>query len=101
FSDDLLKQLDYCIASVHSSFQQDEKTMTKRLIRAIEHPSTTIVGHLTGRLLLKRPGYAVNIPKIIDACIANKKIMELNGNPLRLDMDWRYWHAALEKGLLC
>lgn len=101
FSDDLLKQLDFLIASVHSVFQQDEKTMTKRLIRAIEHPSTTIIGHLTGRLLLKRQGYALNIPKVIDACIANKKIIELNGNPQRLDMDWRYWHTAIEKGLLC
>ncbi len=100
-SDGLLKKLDYVIVSIHSSFQQDEKTMTKRLIRAIEHPSATMVGHLTGRLLLKRKEIALNIPKIIDACIANKKIIELNGNPERLDMDWRYWRSAAEKGLLC
>ncbi len=101
FSDRVLKKLDFVIASVHSSLQQDEKTMTKRLIRAIEHPLTTILGHLTGRLLLRREPYALNIPKIIDACIANKKILELNGNPERMDMDWRLWRAARDKGLLC
>lgn len=101
FSDSILKKLDYVIVSVHSSLAQDEKTMTKRLIRAIEHPSTTMVGHVTGRVLLHRDPYAVNLSKVIDACIANKKIIELNGNPMRLDMDWRYWHKASQKGLLC
>ena len=75
--------------------------MTRRLIRAIEHPSTTIVGHVTGRVLLQRDPYAVNLSKVIDACIANHKIIEINGNPMRMDMDWRYWHAASQKGLLC
>jgi DNA polymerase (family X) len=101
FPNSVLKKLDYVIASVHSSLQQDEKTMTKRIIRAIEHPLTTVLGHISGRLLLKREPYKVNIPKIIDACIANKKIIELNGNPMRLDMDWRFWRAAARKGLLC
>lgn len=101
FPDDLLKQLDYVIVSVHSSLTQDEKTMTKRIIRAIEHPSATMLGHITGRLLLKREGYKVNVDKIIDACIANKKIIEINGNPHRMEMDWRYWRAARDKGLLC
>ncbi|MBF8262881.1 MAG: polX [Parachlamydiales bacterium] len=101
FSDQILKKLDYVIVSVHSSLQQDEKTMTRRLIRAIEHPLTTMVGHVTGRQLLQRDPYAVNLSKVIDACIANRKIIELNGNPKRLDMDWRYWHAASRKGLLC
>ena len=101
FSDKVLKALDYVIVSVHSVFNQDEKTMTKRLIRAIEHPYSTMVGHVTGRILLKREGYRVNIQKVIDACIANGKIMELNATPNRLDMDWRFWHSAAEKGLLC
>lgn len=101
FSEDILKHLDYVIVSVHSSLHQDEKTMTRRLIKAIEHPSTTIVGHVTGRVLLQRDPYAVNLTKVIDACIANHKIIELNGNPMRLDMDWRYWHAASRKGLKC
>lgn len=101
FSDKILKQLDFVIVSVHSVLGQDEKTMTKRLIRAIEHPYSTMVGHLTGRLLLRREASAVNVTKVIDACIANHKIIELNSNPQRLDMDWRFWHAASKKGLLC
>lgn len=101
FPESILKKLDYVVVSIHSSFQLDEKMMTKRLIKAIEHPCSTIIGHLTGRLLLKRKGYALNVHKVIDACIANKKIVELNSNPQRLDMDWRYWHAAIDKGLLC
>ncbi|MBM3184024.1 MAG: DNA polymerase/3'-5' exonuclease PolX [Chlamydiae bacterium] len=100
FPDDVLKKLDYVIVSVHSALSQDEKTMTKRIIKAIEHPMMTMLGHLTGRLLLRREGYKVDIEKVIDACIANKKIIEINGNPYRLDMDWRYWHKAKEKGLL-
>ncbi len=101
FKDDVLKELDYVVVSVHNSLQQDEKTMTKRIIRAIENPYATMLGHLTGRLLLRREPYKVNIQKVIDACIANETIIELNASPLRLDMDWRLWHAASEKGLLC
>jgi DNA polymerase (family X) len=101
FSNDILKRLDYVIISVHSSLQQDEKTMTKRIIRAIEHPYSTMLGHPAGRLLLRRESCAVNVTKVIDACIANKKIIEINAQPQRLDMDWRFWHAASEKGLLC
>lgn len=101
FSNDILKELDFVIASVHSSLHQDEKTMTKRLIKAIENPYTTMLGHVSGRLLLIREPYPLNFQKVIDACIANGKIMELNANPERLDMDWRYWHNAAEKGLIC
>jgi DNA polymerase (family 10) len=101
FPDSVLKELDYVIASVHRSFQLSEKGMTARLIKAIENPYTTIVGHVTGRFLLVREPSAVNLPKVIDACIANGKLMELNGHPTRLDMDWRFWHKAAEKGLKC
>ncbi len=101
FSDKTLKQLDFVIASVHSSLSQDEETMTKRIIKALEHPLTTMLGHPTGRLLLQREPYAVDLAKVIDAAIANKKIIELNGNPMRLDMDWRLWRGAVKKGLLC
>lgn len=101
FPDSVLKELDFVIVSIHRSFNLDEKTMTARLIKAIENPYTTMVGHLTGRLLLKRDPYALNIPKIIDACARNKKIIELNAHPMRLDMDWRHWRHAAEKGVLC
>jgi DNA polymerase (family 10) len=101
FPDKILQKLDYVIVSVHSSLTQDEKTMTKRIIKALEHPLTTMLGHPTGRLLLRREPYAVNMAKVIDAAIANKKIIEINGNPKRLDMDWRLWHSASRKGLRC
>lgn len=101
FSDGVLKKLDYVVISVHNALQQDEKTMTRRIIRAIENPYSTMVGHVTGRLLLRREPYKVNLLKVIDACIANGKVMELNANPQRLDMDWRLWRSAAEKGLLC
>lgn len=101
YSTKTLEQLDFVIASVHSSLTQDEKTMTRRIIKALEHPMTTMLGHPTGRLLLRREPYRVNMAKVIDAAIANHKIIELNGNPMRLDMDWRLWHAAADKGLMC
>jgi len=101
FANDILKTLDFVIVSVHRSFRMEEKAMTARLIKAIENPYTTIVGHVTGRLLLHRDPYLVNVQKVIDACIANGKVMELNAQPLRLEMDWRFWHAAADKGLKC
>ena len=75
--------------------------MTARIIRAIENPHVTMLGHVTGRLLLKRGACAVNIPAILDACGANGTIIELNANPRRLDMDWRWWRLAREKGIQC
>ncbi len=101
FPNSILKELDYVIVAIHRSFQLDEKKMTARLIKAIENPYTTMVAHPTGRLLLRREPYTINIPKIIDAAIANGKIIELNAQPMRLDMDWRQWHKAKEKGLKC
>jgi DNA polymerase (family 10) len=101
FPDSVLSKLDFVIASIHSSFALDEATMTARIIRAVENPHTTMLGHLTGRLLLSREPYKVNVSQVIDACIANGVIIELNGDPHRLDMDWRLWRAAAEKGLVC
>lgn len=100
FDDAVLAKLDYVVTSVHNVFSQDEATMTARIIRAIEHPCTTMLGHLTGRLLLRREGYRVDAGKIIDAAIANKVIIELNASPWRLDMDWRLWRKAADRGLL-
>ncbi len=101
FADDLLAELDYVVASVHNSFTLPEAEMTKRIIRAIENPLVTMLGHLTGRLLLKRDPYAVDIPAVIEACAATGTIIELNANPWRLDMDWRWWRLAKEKGVRC
>ncbi len=101
FEDEVLEQLDYVVASVHNGLSQDEDTMTERLIRAIEHPAVTMIGHLSGRLLLRREASKMKIHKIIDAALANETIIELNANPMRLDMDWRHWRRAAEKGLMC
>jgi DNA polymerase (family 10) len=101
FDDDLLAELDYVVASVHQVFTLSEADMTKRIIRAIENPFVTMLGHVTGRLLLERPAYAVNIPAIIDAAAATGTIIELNANPWRLDLDWRWWKLAREKGVKC
>ncbi len=95
----ILMKLDYVVASIHSSFSQSEEEMSARIIRAIENPATTMLGHLTGRLLLRREPYSVDTHKIVDAAIANDVIIELNANPYRLDMDWRFWRKAAEKGL--
>ena len=97
----VLERLDNVVASVHSSFGQSEEEMTQRVIRAIESPSVTMLGHPTGRLLLRREGYRINIPKVIDAAIANRVIIEINANPQRLDMDWRFWKQAVQRGLMC
>ncbi len=101
FADDVLAQLDYVVASVHNAFAQDEATMTARVIRAIENPCTTMLGHVTGRLLLRREGYRVDVGRVIDAAIAHGVIIELNASPWRLDLDWRHWRKAAERGLLC
>ncbi|MEZ5406102.1 MAG: DNA polymerase/3'-5' exonuclease PolX [Verrucomicrobiia bacterium] len=101
FSDDILKQLDYAVASVHNAFSQDETTMTQRIIQAVENEHITFIGHLTGRLLLERDPYAVNVKKVIEACAANDTWIELNANPYRLDMDWRWWKLARDLGVKC
>lgn len=101
FDDALLSQLDYCVASVHNAFTLSEDDMTKRFIRAMENEHVTMIGHLTGRLLLKRDPYAVNIEKIIDCAAETRTIIELNCNPWRLDMDWRWWKRARDKNVLC
>ncbi|MFC5049262.1 DNA polymerase/3'-5' exonuclease PolX [Rubritalea spongiae] len=101
FSDDILSQLDYVVASVHNAFTLPEKEMTARIIKAMENPHVTMLGHLTGRLLLRREAYAVNVDKIIDCAAETGTIIELNCNPRRLDMDWRHWHKAKDKGVKC
>jgi DNA polymerase (family 10) len=101
YDDAVLGALDYVVVSVHNAMTQAEDVMTARIIRAIEHPHTTMLGHLTGRLLLRRESYRVDAGKVIDAAIANGVVIELNASPWRLDMDWRLWRKAAERGLLC
>ncbi|WP_316794176.1 helix-hairpin-helix domain-containing protein [Pedobacter frigoris] len=100
YSDDILKTFDFVVASVHSNLRMDEEKATARLIKAVENPYTTILGHPTGRLLLSRKGYPIDYTKVIDACAANNVVIEINANPLRLDLDWRWHRYALEKGVL-
>jgi len=101
FPDDVLASLDYVVASVHAAFSLSEAEMTNRIIRAISNPYVTFLGHVTGRLLLTREPYAVNMPAVIEAAAETGTIIELNGNPRRLDMDWRWWPLAKEKGVKC
>lgn len=100
YGPDLLKQFDLVIISIHQQLKMDEQKATRRLIKAIENPYTTILGHMTGRQLLVRPGYPVDVKKVIDACAANKVVIEINANPYRLDMDWTHIPYALKKGVM-
>jgi DNA polymerase (family 10) len=100
YSNDILSSFDLVIASVHSNLRMSEEKAMMRLLRAIENPYTTILGHLTGRLLLSRPGYPVDHKKIIAACVSHQVAIELNAHPRRLDMDWRWIGYALEQGAL-
>lgn len=96
----VLKTFDFVVASVHSNLKMNEEKATNRLIKAIENPYTTILGHPTGRLLLARNGYPIDHKKVIDACAANGVIIELNSHPYRLDIDWRWIPYCLEKNVI-
>jgi DNA polymerase (family X) len=100
YSDNILSTFDLVIASVHSNLKMSEDKAMMRLIKAIENPYTTILGHMTGRLLLSRPGYPVDHKKIVEACASNNVVIELNAHPRRLDIDWRWIKYALEKNVL-
>jgi len=101
FADETLAQLDYVVASVHASFNLPEKEMTSRLIKAMENPHVTMLGHLSGRLLLRRDPYSVNHEKVIDCAAETGTVIELNCSPKRMDMDWRWWRRARDKGVKC
>lgn len=100
YPDEILASFDYIVASVHSNLSMNEQKATERLLRAIENPYTTILGHPTGRLLLSRQGYPIDYQKIIDACAANGVVIEINASPYRLDLDWRWIQYALEKNVM-
>ena len=99
YSDEILAEFDFVIASVHSRFNMSEEEMTKRIIKAISNPYTTMLGHPTGRLLLSREGYKVDLHKVIDAAAEKGVVIELNAHPYRFDLDWRYCKYAKEHGV--
>jgi DNA polymerase (family 10) len=99
YPDEILERFDFIVASVHSNIKMDKEKATTRIIKAIENPHTTILGHPTGRLLLSRKGYEIDYEKVIDACAANNVAIEINANPFRLDLDWRWYQYAIEKGV--
>jgi DNA polymerase (family X) len=101
FEDKVLSELDYVVASIHSVFNLSEPDMTRRVIRAMENPFVTMLAHPTGRLLLKREPYQIDIPAILDAAAETGTWVELNAAPKRLDLDWRWWPRAKEKGVKC
>ncbi len=100
YSNEVLATFDFVVASVHSNLKMTEEKAMSRLLRAIENPYTTILGHPTGRLLLTREGYPVDFKKMIDACAANGVVIEINAHPYRLDLDWRWVDYALNKEVM-
>jgi DNA polymerase (family 10) len=100
YPDEVLERFDFVVASVHSRFKLDRETQTERILRAVANPYTTILGHMTGRQLLRRPGYELDIEKILKACAEHCVAVEINANPWRLDLDWRWHQRALELGCI-
>lgn len=100
YPEDILKTFDFVVSSVHSILNMDIKRATHRLLTAIENPYTTILGHPTGRLLLRREGYPIDHKTIIDACAKHQVVIEINANPWRLDLDWRWVRYAMDQGVM-
>ncbi len=100
YDEKTLMKLDFVIASVHSNFNMPENVMTERIINAVKNPYTSMIGHLTGRLLLERNGYGVDVSRVLDCASKYKTVIELNANPKRLDLDWRHIKEAVSKGVM-
>lgn len=100
YSNAVLSSFDLVIASIHSNLAMDEEKAMKRLLGAITNPYVTILGHMTGRLLLRRKGYPADHEAVIEACAAHQVVIEINAHPNRLDMDWRWIEQALDKGVM-
>ena len=96
----ILARFDFVVASVHGRFRLGRKEQTERILRAVSNPYTTILGHMTGRQLLRRPGYDVDVEKILASCARHGVAVEINANPWRLDLDWRWHRRALELGCM-
>lgn len=100
YDNEVLASFDFIVASVHSQLKMNKQKATQRLLKAIENPYTTILGHPTGRLLLRREGYPIDHQAVIDHCAKHGVVIEINANPWRLDLDWRWVHYAIEKGVM-
>jgi DNA polymerase (family 10) len=100
YTESVLKTFDLVIASVHTGQDMTEAEATKRVVKAIENPYTTILGHPSGRLLLQRKGFPLDYEKVFDACVANRVAVEINANCHRLDLDWRHVHRAKDRGVM-
>ncbi|MGB0521847.1 MAG: DNA polymerase/3'-5' exonuclease PolX [Flammeovirgaceae bacterium] len=100
YPEDILKRFDFIVSSIHGNLKMDKEKATTRLLKAIENPYTTILGHPTGRLLLKREGYPIDHKAVIDACAKHGVSIEINANPMRLDLDWRWVRYALDQGIM-
>jgi DNA polymerase (family X) len=100
YPDRILRKFDFIVASVHSRFKMPKKEQTERIIKAIENPYTTILGHMTGRQLTRRPGYEIDIDKVLKACAEHGVAVEINAHPWRLDLDWRWHQKALDYGCI-
>jgi DNA polymerase (family 10) len=100
YPDDILQSFDFIVASVHGQFRKDRKEQTERILRAVTNPFVTILGHMTGRQLLRRPGYEIDIETILRACAKHHVAVEINANPWRLDLDWRWHERALDLGCM-
>lgn len=100
YDDDVLERFDFVVASIHGRFKLDRTAQTQRLLRAISDPHTTIIGHMTGRQLQRRPGYEIDVEKVLRACAKHDVVVEINAHPWRLDLDWRWHQAALEFGCM-
>ena len=100
YAEEVLASFDFVVASVHSRFGLDPETQTQRIVRAVSNPFTTILGHMTGRLLRRREGYQIDIEQVLRACAAHGVAVEINANPHRLDLDWRWHQRGLELGCM-
>ncbi|RXT42949.1 DNA polymerase/3'-5' exonuclease PolX [Bradyrhizobium betae] len=100
YDDDVLERFDFVVASIHGRFKLDRKAQTQRLLRAISDSHTTIIGHMTGRQLQRRPGYEIDVEKVLRACAKHDVVVEINAHPWRLDLDWRWHQAALDFGCM-
>lgn len=98
YPDEILAQFDFVIGSVHSHFRMEREAMTARVLKALDNPYLTMLGHPTGRILLQRPAYEIDLEAVIDRAVGQGVIIEFNANPYRFDLDWRWCRKVREQG---